>query len=103
MPQSVVEQPKRQCSEVLHKTKAAKDKTAVAASDWSPVAVLAQPWTEDKLKTSVLDSWSLPAAAMGSRDEDILKRTPVGQNLLEAVLDAPASPDGVLRELLTRP
>lgn len=36
-----------------------------------------------------------------ARDEDILKRAPVGQRILSAVLDAPLSPDNRLRELLS--
>lgn len=35
-----------------------------------------------------------------ARDEEILKRTPAGQRIVSAVLDAPASPDTRLRELL---
>lgn len=33
------------------------------------------------------------------RDEDILKRTPAGRRILEAVLTAPKSPDGVLADM----
>lgn len=35
-----------------------------------------------------------------ARDEDILKRSPAGQRIVAAVLDAPNSPDDRLRELL---
>ena len=37
-----------------------------------------------------------------ARDEDILKRTNTGQRILEAVLDAPLSPDARLKALLTK-
>lgn len=35
-----------------------------------------------------------------ARDEDVLKRTAVGQQIISAVLDAPTSPDDLLRRLL---